>query len=276
MDKEIEDLSRKREELLKRIQEKQRLMELIKNKNIKGGLNEVEGFKKIKAAKKIQDSFRKFLAVKEAKKELEIMKENAKYEFNTALNNMNIGYIFIVRKIQRKFRDFLFKKNLDKLRQFYVNKIKNEFFVPITYERAVELRKILINRLETQKDLKNINYEELINKYFQQYSTFCFTFPDQVRTREENYMYYFQCLEMIKYMENLKDNDLIIKFNKFMLNKNKIPGIINRVNKMELAYLAKTDYSDYLDIDDFEENTILDEIDQRYGYESRQKILEKK
>ena len=44
MDKEIQELNKKREELFKRIQEKQRLMELIKNKNIKGGLNEVEGF----------------------------------------------------------------------------------------------------------------------------------------------------------------------------------------------------------------------------------------
>ena len=141
MDKEILELNKKREELFKRIQEKQRLMELIKNKNIKGGLNEVEGFNRIKAAKKIQEAFRKFLAVKEAKKELEIMKENAKYEFNTALSNLNLGYIFIIRRIQRKFRDYLFKKNLDKLRKFYVNRIKNEFFLPISYERAVELRK---------------------------------------------------------------------------------------------------------------------------------------
>jgi len=89
-------------------------------------------------------------------------------------------------------------------------------------------------------------------------------------------MYYFQCVEMIKYMESLKDNEFMEKFNKFMLNKNKIPRIINRVNNMEKAYLAKTDYSDYLDIDDFEVNTILDEIDHRYGYENRNKILEKK
>ena len=276
MDKEIQELNRKREELFKRIQEKQRLMELIKNKNIKGGLNEVEGFKKTKAAKKIQESFRKFLAVKEAKKELEIMKENAKYEFNTALSNLNLGYIFFIRRIQRKFRDYLFKKNLEKLRKFYVNKLKFEFFLPISYERAVELRKELINRLENQKDLNNINYEELINNYFQNYTSFCENFPETLKTREENFMYYFQCVEMIKYMESLKDNEFMEKFNKFMLNKNKIPRIINRVNNMEKAYLAKTDYSDYLDIDDFEVNTILDEIDHRYGYENRNKILEKK
>jgi len=277
MDKEIQELNRKREELFKRIQEKQRLMELIKNKNIKGGLNEVEGFKKTKAAKKIQESFRKFLAVKEAKKELEIMKENAKYEFNTALNNMNIGYIFIVRRIQRKFRDYLFKKNLEKLRKFYVNKLKFEFFLPISYERAVELRKELINRLENKINLNNIDYEDLINKYFQYYTNFCDSFPQTLKTREENFMYYFQCVEMIKYMENLKENwEFMQKFNKFMLNKNKIPRVKNRVDKMEEAFLAKTDYADYLEIDDFEENKILDEIDHRYGYENRNKILEKK
>lgn len=277
MDKEIQELNKKREELFKRIQEKQRLMELIKNKNIKGGLNEVEGFNRIKAAKKIQEAFRKFLAVKEAKKELEIMKENAKYEFNTALSNLNLGYIFIIRRIQRKFRDYLFKKNLDKLRKFYVNRIKNEFFLPISYERAVELRKDLINRLENKINLNNIDYEDLINKYFQYYTNFCDSFPQTLKTREENFMYYFQCVEMIKYMENLKENwEFMQKFNKFMLNKNKISRIKNRVDNMEKAFLAKTDYADYLEIDDFEENKILDEIDHRYGYENRNKILEKK
>ena len=45
---EINRLNKERDEVLKRIEENKRLMEFIQNKNIKGGLNDLELYKKKK------------------------------------------------------------------------------------------------------------------------------------------------------------------------------------------------------------------------------------
>ena len=48
---EIEEITKQRNEVLKRIQERQRLMELIQNKNLKNTINPLELFKKTQSVK---------------------------------------------------------------------------------------------------------------------------------------------------------------------------------------------------------------------------------
>ena len=76
---EIAKINKEREEILRKIEENQRLMEFIQNKNIKGGLNELDLFNKNKAAKKIQNAFQSYKQNLNDKKELEEQKELAKY-----------------------------------------------------------------------------------------------------------------------------------------------------------------------------------------------------
>ena len=61
---EIEEITKQRNEVLKRIQERQRLMELIQNKNLKNTINPLELFKKTQSVKKIQNAFRMYREVK--------------------------------------------------------------------------------------------------------------------------------------------------------------------------------------------------------------------
>ena len=76
-------------------------------------------------------------------------------------------------------------------------------------------------------------------------------------------------------MEFINKNE-INKFNKFKLDVNKMSWVRNYVNRKENAYNNKTDFYDNFDIDDFEENALLNEIDERYGFEKRSDILNKK
>ena len=106
---EIEEITKQRNEVLKRIQERQRLMELIQNKNLKNTINPLELFKKTQSVKKIQNAFRMYREVKRVQKEIEIQKANAKYKFNSSLQNLNLDLVLSIIKIQRKFRNYMLK-----------------------------------------------------------------------------------------------------------------------------------------------------------------------
>ena len=55
---EIERLTKERDAVLKRIQERQRMMDLIRNKHIKDTIDPVNTFQRIQSIQKIQRAFR--------------------------------------------------------------------------------------------------------------------------------------------------------------------------------------------------------------------------
>lgn len=271
---EIEKINKQRNEVLKRIEEKQRLIELIKNQNVKNTRNPIQLFNKIKAVTKIQNAFRGYYTRKVNKLNLEKEKANAKYKFNLSVNKVNLDLLTTVLKIQRKFRNFLFQKNKEKMRAFYLNVIRANFFQPIPMDRQVELKKELMTRLASARIPSPEEYKYIINMYYESYKNFCLSFPKQHNLREENFLYYYQCLELLKYMEHLKEVGLAGNpFKVFVLNKNKIPQVKRRVDRMEEAHEHKAWWYDEEDIDDFEENNLLDEIDARYNLKKRSLIL---
>ena len=273
---EINRINKERDEVIKRIEENQRLMEFIQNKNIKGGLNELELFNKNKAAKKIQTAFRNQKKRKEHLKEKEQLKEILKLENSIKEKNMKLDVIFSIKKIQKKFRSYMLKKHKESIRNFYVSQIRKDFHKPISNNRIVDIRNQLIKTLETVEYPSPDDYQYLINDYFEKYKKFNFEFPETEELRLDNFFLYYQNLELVKYMESLKGNEEIIQFNKFLLDKNKMPLIRNKVDKMENEYNNKNDFYENYEIDDFEENAILDEIDERYHFEKRSDILNKK
>lgn len=272
---EIEQITKQKNEVLKRIQERQRLMELIQNKNLKQTTNPMGLFLKTKCANKIQNAFRRYREIKRVQREIEIQKKNAKYKFNSTLQNLNLDLIMSVIRIQRKFRNFLLNANHEKTKNKYLRQYREEVYKPISYERSVELRKQLLEKLKTMKIPEEKDYEMLINKYFNMYKEFCVNFPQREFIREENILLFYKNFELLKHLENLKnENERWTLFTTFMLDKNRQVHVRKRLDEMEKAYNSNAWWYEDGYYDDFEENNLLDEIDNRYGYKKRSEIFD--
>ena len=293
MEDEILEAERQRNEIIKRIQEKERLINLIQSRHVKGGLKEIKEFQDKYNLQKDQEEQQKQDILKQSslksptiltqKKEDEIpeaQKENEKEFANIKFNSFQQGvnYLAMVKKVQRSFRSYLLYKNKKRLRNYYLNKLIKEFYKPISYERGAELRKMLIERLK-QWNVPDSEYEDIVNKYFEEYRNFCLTFPEAERIREDNFFIYYQTLDLLKYMENIKPETALNdcnQFKQFMLDKNKEFSTKLIIDEMEKQYRYKNDVYQYNIIDEFEENNLLDEIDNRYNFEPRSVILNKK
>ena len=80
-------------------------------------------------------------------------------------------------------------------------------------------------------------------------------------------------------MESLKKENALEEgspFQLFNLDKNKEFSTKLLIDQMEKQYKFKNDVYQYTFIDEFEENKLLDEIDNRYHFEPRNVILNKK
>ena len=285
MENEIIEVERQRQEIIKRIQEKERLISLIKNKHVKGDLNEIKEFQKKYNQQKFSQNQIKQEIEEPKKEENEIpiqgeenidKKTLASLKFNSFQKGMN--YISKLKQIQRAFRRYLLNKKKNLLRHYYLNKLIAEFYQPISLERGAELRKIMIQKLKQlkvpEKDMKDI-----VNQYYNEYKDFCFNFPEQEKLREDNFFVYYQCIDLLNYMENLNPENALEEgspFKQFMLDKNKEFSTKLMIDEMEKQYRFKNDVYQDTFIDEFEENNLLDEIDNRYNFEPRSNILNKK
>ena len=292
MEDEILEAERQRNEIIKRIQEKERLLNLIQSRHAKGRLQEIKEFQNNYNLRQeqqnknqdIQDETKKSISQKQSlpqKYPLEETKEiNEKELANIKFNSFQQGvnYISMVKKLQRGYRRYVLYKNKKRLRNYYLNKLIKEFYRPISYERGVELRKMLIERLKQWK-VPEADYEEIVNKYFQEYKNFCFNFPLTEKIREDNFFVYYQSLDLLNYMESINPEIALNEcnqFKQFMLDKNKEFSTKLLLDEMERQYKYKSDVYQYNTIDEFEENNLLDEIDNRYNFEPRSSILNRK
>ena len=292
MEDEILEAERQRNEIIKRIQEKERLINLIQSRHAKGHLQEIKEFQNNYNLKQgqqsqnqeIQEDIKKSISQKpslpqklpfEESKEIK-EKELANIKFNSFQQGVN--YISMVKRLQRGYRKHILYKNKKRLRNYYLNKLIKEFYRPISYERGVELRKMLIERLKQWK-VPEADYEEIVNKYFQEYKNFCFNFPLAEKIREDNFFVYYQSLDLLNYMESINPETALNEcnqFKQFMLDKNKEFATKLVLDEMERQYKYKSDVYEYNTIDEFEENNLLDEIDNRYNFEPRSSILNRK
>lgn len=303
---EIIEAERQRNEIIKRIQEKERLINLIQSKHIKGGLKEIKEFQdkykfqkdekpqekpEIQPQPENQENLTQSYLFRQTNinninnintdSNISQLKETKEKEFATIKFNsfqQGVNYISMVKRLQRAFRKLFLYKNKRRIRNYYLNKLIKEFYKPISYERGAELRKILIERLKQWK-VPSADQEYIANKYLEEYKNFCFSFPEKERIREDNFFIYYQTLDLLNYMENLKPETALNdceQFKKFMLDKNKEFSTKLIIDEMEQQYKYKNDIYQYTIIDDFEEKNLLDEIDNRYNFEPRSVILNKK
>ena len=189
-----------------------------------------------------------------------------------------INFITKLKQVQRAYRKYILNKKRNLLRHYYLNKLISEFYKPISIERGAELRKIMIQKLKQlkvpEKDMKDV-----VNQYYKEYKDFCFNFPEHEKLRQDNFFVYYQCIDLLKYMDNLKPETALDSgetFKQFMLDKNKEFSTKIMIDEMEKQYRFKNDVYQDTFIDEFEENNLLDEIDNRYNFESRNEILNKK
>lgn len=319
-DDEMAEIELEREELRRRIQEKERLMDLINSRHIRGGLNEVKEFQermeqqRMEENKKLRMQLRQehdqkfnkdnnlsledqYLRQSQENQQIQQLKQNLinsqeiqekaendenqkdlnKVKFNSFIQG--ISMINMVVRIQRKWRSHLLQKNKDKIRGHYLNKLIKEFYSPISFDRVTELRKEIVQKLKSIKEIDPNDYQITTDTYLNNYKLFNEEFPIKEYLRENNFLNYYQGLELLKHLESMKNQNSLDEgkiFDLFMLDKNKEFTTKLRINEMEKAYRYKNDYYQYDTIDDFEESAILDEIDMRYNFESRENILNKK
>ena len=280
MEKEILEVEKERQEIIKRIQEKERLISLLQSKYVKGGIKEIKEFHDNYNKRKNEPQ--KESLEKSTKEQLEDInqesndKDLANIKFNSFQHGLN--YITMIKRVQRAFRNYILKKNKRKLRNYYLNKLIQEFNKPIDLERGAELRKIMVQKLK-QWNAPEADFEDIINRYYDEYRDFSFNFPLREQIRENNFFTYYQCLDMMKYLESINPETALNdcnKFRQFMLDKNKEYSTKFVVDDMEKKYKLKNDVYQFNVIDEFEENNLLDEIDNRYNFEPRSSILNKK
>ena len=282
MENDILEVERQRQEIIKRIQEKERLINLIKSKHVKGDLNEIKEFQK-KYKEKIEPQSQIKQELKKEDNEIVINEEEnidkktlASLKFNSF--QLGLDYIYKLKQIQRAFRQYILNKKKNLLRNKYLNKLISEFYEPITLERGAELRKIMLQKLKQLK-VPEKEMKDIVNQYYEEYKNFCYSFPEKEKLREDNFFVYYQCIDLLNYMENLKKENALEEgspFKQFNLDKNKEFSTKLLIDQMEKQYRFKNDVYQYTFIDEFEENNLLDEIDNRYHFESRSAILNKK
>lgn len=277
---EIILIEKERNDVIKRIQERQRMLELLKNDQIKCGINEIEDFQRRNKAKELE---KERLKKEQEQRDKEILSQREKDKVDLQYKSFQEGLMqtVFIKRIQRKWREHIVSKNKREIRNSYVAPVSNNFFGGISFEKVTELRKNISKKLKTMKipSAEGDNYKYLLNNYFNLYRNFCENFPDSTIKRENNFYNFFQCQELLNYIETMKDKqnfENAEKFNKFLLDRNREYSAKIKVDKLEKAYLSKNMWYHYTEFDDFEENNLLDTIDEMYGFESREKILNKK
>ena len=177
MENDIFEVERQRQEIIKRIQEKERLINLIKSKHVKGDLNEIKEFQR-KYKEKIEPENQIKEEPKNEEHEIAIHEEEnidkktlASLKFNSF--QLGMDYLFKLKQIQRAFRKYLLNKKKNLLRNKYLNKLISEFYGPITLERGAELRKIMLQKLKQLK-VPEKEMKDIVNQYYEEKIIFLF------------------------------------------------------------------------------------------------------
>lgn len=271
---EINEITRKRNQVMKKIEEQQRLMELIKNKNLINGITDMELFRKKVAAIKLQTAWRRKLLQKKTNQLIIEQKASAKYKYFSTFKGIELGIATV--KIQRAVREFLTKIDRNRIRVLYLDSYLKSFYEPIPFDRATELHKEIVIRLKTMFSSEQKDYTVLINNYYNNYYQFCLDFPYHMSIRENKILFYYQCLALVEHVEKTNNLDLLRKFTDFKLNENQRTEVKREVDQILESIESKTLWYKFSNIDEFEEDNIINEIDLMYNFEKQNNILSKK
>jgi hypothetical protein len=296
MEDDLTILMKKKNDILKRIEENKRLMELIRNPYIKDTLGPLQVMKKNIAVKKIQKYWRER---KERKlKTLQQMQSNLgkapntktnyykKYSTKSSINGnkinsqqqsdnvFEINYKIVL--IQRAFRTYLSNKTKNYLTSHYVNEFNREFFAPLKYDRVSILKNEMINKIKSKEmPNRNTDFQEILNTYYAGYKVFNEDFPDLVKLKSDNLSKYYQCMSLVNHMVTQTELNKMQKFNDFYLNRPKEQST-KKLNEILESIEQKMWWYRYRDMDDFEENNIVNEMDSHFGFEKISNIYNKK
>lgn len=271
---EMKEYTIKRNELMKQIEEKQRLMELIRNPNVKNPTRPFVLMKRNEAIRKIQAFWKKRRLLKAKIQEKEANKLCVKY-IGRGKCSCPFDFVMILKKIQKAIRRFLLYKSREAQKLIYMERSHKKLFEPIRFDRVNAIRSSILSNIKQRPVLtKDLNFQNVLNEYYDKYRAFNFEFPDHVQLRDDNFCYFQQCKEMLDYLHT--NNDAMNKFEKFKLNKNKEPEIRIKVNKIIESIEHKSSWYTMANFDEFEEMNILNEVDSHFKFERRSDLLNKK
>lgn len=281
-DCDLDEMMRKKNELLRRIEENKRLMELIRNPHIKDSLGPLQMMKKNIAIKKIQKFWRKRKQMREEKEKMTNQKLRNK-SIIEGLKNPNqhlsnyVDVHFQVMLIQKAVRRFLSRKSKDRLAQLYINDTNREFFSQMKMERVNQLKQEIVNNIKSSEmPNKNTDFQEILNIYYSNYQKFNDEFPDHIRIRNDNLSKYYQCISMLNHMNTQTNLNSMYKFNSFYIDQSKRSQIRTKLDKILNSIENKMWWYKYRDMDDFEDNNIINEIDSHFNFERIEDIMAKK
>ena len=277
MENELDDLNlmmRKKNELLRRIEENRRLMELIKNPHIKDTLGPLKMMRRNIAAKKIQKYWREKKAQKKKNNNLNKNANFSRYPSIThdfsSISDFN-SYLLKVLAIQKAFRRFLTRRKQRLITFTHVEDFNQQLFAPLKYERVNYLKNELVTNLKSKEmPSHNTDFTAILNDYYNKYKYFNEEFPYHVKLRNDIVGKYYQCINLIDHMATQRNLEETSKYDKIYIKK---PEIKTRFEKITESIDQKMWWYKYRDVDDFEENNILNEIDSLYGFQKVGDIL---
>jgi len=123
---------------------------------------------------------------------------------------------------------------------------------------------------------KYSDFQEILNEYYNKYRTFNETFPDRIKTREDNISMYYQSQELIQHLSNQKNLENMTKYELIYADKNKKEKVRKDLDKILASIEHKMWWYKYSQVEDFEEENLINEIDIYYNFPKRSQILSKK
>jgi hypothetical protein len=179
--------------------------------------------------------------------------------------------------IQRACRRRLNRKYKEKLRQFNIQNYSREFFAPLKFEKVNELKSSILNRFKSMNlPDKFTDFQEILNDYYNRYRSFNETFPQRIKTREDNINLFYQSQDLIQHL--LKQNDLenMTKYELIYPDTNKKEKVKKELDKILESIEHKMWWYKYSQMEDFEEDNLVNEIDIYFNFTRRSQILSKK
>ena len=262
---DIEKSILKKEELQKRIQENQKLIQMLQQKLPTKHATPINEYKKHFAAKKIQKYFKVWIKVKQTKLSKQLKISNTKSIISIKDLTENKTLVKRITAIQKRFRK---RKQLrfEAKIQFYYTREFEAILLDIFHPTKVEeARKSILRYIEGNSYHSNSSLINLLNEYTEKYLSFNLSFPVMVELRNRNFTLLSKCLEQIAFLSrdtNLESKERFDKYYYTIEDKQKAREELDSQLKDVESKIQGSWY-----VDDLEARDVVAEIDAFLGYD---------
>ena len=123
---------------------------------------------------------------------------------------------------------------------------------------------------------KLTDFQQVLNEYYNKYRNFNQTFPDRIKTREDNINILYQSQEITQHMSNQSNLENLSKYEIPHADDKKKVKAKKELDKILGSIEHKMWWYKYKEVDDFEEENLINEIDIYYNFPNRSQLLSNK